>query len=370
MLGPSSEKQIGADPSPRVDVIVPTYNYAQYLDACLASVQNQSFLDYSVLIMDNASEDATEAIARRWEERDSRFHYERNESNLGLKGSLLKAYAMTRGELICILSADDLLEPHFLEKTVTALHARPECSFAYSAWKMFADTRDSRIPAQDAPSYCPHPQSGPYNDAALLLAHNWITNSFTLFRRSVCDSVGGINPDGLQHVGDWYMWMRFLARGPAYYVDETLGRYRLHAHSETNRLVTSYQSGFDHLRFYDLILANELFPMAIRLAAKVHQIRWLTGEPLTVIARKMGGEASEPLMKHYWAEYREAVYVAIAQSVLQYAPSRNFLDTPENAIQLLLDAVTANPNNAQAVDLLRSYRSYRRESRPRGLRIS
>ena len=127
------------DSSPRVDVIIPTYNYGCYLEECLTSVLNQTFNDYAVLIIDNASEDNTQQIANRWIKKDPRFTYVRNETNIGLIGSSRKSYALTRAELILLLSADDLLEPLFLEKTVAALDQHPECSFAYSGWRLFID---------------------------------------------------------------------------------------------------------------------------------------------------------------------------------------------------------------------------------------
>jgi len=364
-LGMSEEQQPHI--FPKVDVIVPTYDYGHYLNACLASIRAQTYADYSVLIIDNASEDDTEKIARHWQNRDSRFRYVRNDTNLGLMASVLKAYALTRAELVLFLSADDLLEPRFLALAVGALDQHPECTFAYSAWKMFVDDPGSQNHGAEYRYFSPHDCSGCYDEAALLLAHNWITNSFTLFRREVCDAVGGVNPTDLQHVGDWYTWMLFSAKGPACYIHERLGRYRIHANTETNRLVANYRSGYDHIRFYDLIFESELWPMPIRLAAKAHQSRWLTGEPLTLIARKMGGERAEPLMRHFVSRYRDAFYVAIAQSVLQYTPSKNFLDTPENALALLREVLLHDSSNAQAAML---YQSYRGQGRSKGLLIT
>ncbi|PIU30837.1 MAG: hypothetical protein COT06_11375, partial [Syntrophobacteraceae bacterium CG07_land_8_20_14_0_80_61_8] len=65
--------------------------------------------------------------------------------------------------------------------------------------------------------------------------------------------------------------------------------------------------------------------------------------------------------------YRDAFYVAIAQSVLQYTPSKNFLDTPENALALLREVLLHDSSNAQAAML---YQSYRGQGRSKGLLIT
>ncbi|HEX9853664.1 MAG TPA: glycosyltransferase family A protein, partial [Woeseiaceae bacterium] len=129
----------GAKARARVGIIVPTYNYGRFLDDCLSSVHQQGYSDYEVLIIDNASEDDTETIARRWTALDARFRYVRNETNLGPRESVLKAYELIESEFALILCADDCLAPAFLEQTVEALDRHPECTFAYTGWQLFVD---------------------------------------------------------------------------------------------------------------------------------------------------------------------------------------------------------------------------------------
>ena len=342
------------DASPRVDVIIHTYNYGCYLEECLTSVMNQTFNDYAVLIIDNASEDNTQQIAENWVKKDHRFTYVRNETNIGLLGSSRKSYALTRAELVLLLSADDLIEPQFLEKTVAALDRYPECSFAYSGWRFFVDNPAQKNHGSEVDCFVPHDRSGCYDESKLLLSYNWITNSCCLFRRQVCDSVGGQNPTDIQHVGDWYIWIRLSAKGPAYYVHESLARYRLHEVCETSRLNDVGLSGFGHLCFHDKIFESDLWSWPVRLMAKANQIRWLTGEPLVDVARKMG--RGNPNIAQFVDRFRNEFLVEIAQCVLYYdALNPNFLDTSENALALLQEIVDEDPDNNEAKNLIQRF---------------
>ncbi len=340
----------------KVSIIIPTYNYGRFLDECLAAVHAQTYGDFDALIIDNASEDNTQEVVKPWLERDKRFRYVRNESNIGLRASLAKAYAMGGGEYVVILSSDDYWSPAFLEKTVSALEAHPECSFAYVVWRIFVDIPGHPAHGNEMPIFVPHDASGVYDDSAVLLAHNWITNSACLFRREVCDAIGGITPAYLYHVGDWYLWMCFLSQGQAYYIHEQLAHYRKHGRAETERLIADDLSAYDHLHFYDLIFQSDAWSMPIRWLAKAHQFRWLMGEPLITVARKLGGDSAMPLMRQAIAPHRENVLVGAAKAALEYVPEPNYLDHPGNAIALLYEVLAANPGNAEARDLLSKHR--------------
>lgn len=355
----------GSNDQCEVDVIIPAYNYGRYLDGCLTSVLEQTFGGYSVLVIDNASEDDTEEVARRWVRSDSRFSYIRNETNIGLRDSSLKAYAHTRAKWVLFLSADDLLKPRFLEMAVSALRRHPECTFAYSAWRMLVDNPGGLRHGEEIDVQIPHDRSGCYDESGLLLSHNWITNSFTLFRREACESAGGFMPAGFSHFGDWYLWMRLSAKGPAFYINEHLGLYRSHGRSESDRLIANHQSGFDHIYFHDKIFESDLWPWPVRLLAKANQIRWLTGEPLTQIARKMGGAAAEPRVRGFVDRHRSRFWTEVARSVLHYKNSiiPNFLDTPENGLALLREALQHDPHNAEAAALLEHHREGRGDYR-------
>src|SRR5688500_7627492 len=88
--------QSRTDP-PLLSIALPVYNGERYLRETLDSLLNQSFADYELVIVDNASTDATEAIAREYADGDGRITYHRNPENVGAARNFNAAFEMTSG---------------------------------------------------------------------------------------------------------------------------------------------------------------------------------------------------------------------------------------------------------------------------------
>ena len=98
-----------------VSVIVPAYNAAEFLGECLASVEAQTFRDFEVVVVDDASSDATASIAGEWRRKDVRFRLVSLPENRGLSGARNAGIAAAEGEWLYFLDADDCLYPDTLE---------------------------------------------------------------------------------------------------------------------------------------------------------------------------------------------------------------------------------------------------------------
>lgn len=130
---PGRTSTVGQAVTPaRVTLGLPVFNGGAYLEACLQSIAAQTFTDFDLIICDNASTDATEAIARAWCKRDSRFSHHRAPENRGAARNFNWAFELATSELFKWCAADDLLEPTFLERCVQALDAEPGAVLAYS----------------------------------------------------------------------------------------------------------------------------------------------------------------------------------------------------------------------------------------------
>ena len=103
---------------PRVSVLVPAYNAERYVEAALDSVRMQSFRDWEVVAVDDASTDGTAALLRTTN--DPRIRIEQNARNLGMTANWNRCLALARGEIVMKLDADDALKPRALEMIVGA----------------------------------------------------------------------------------------------------------------------------------------------------------------------------------------------------------------------------------------------------------
>src|SRR3954470_23138397 len=107
--------------TPRVTIGLPVYNGARYLAEAIESVLAQTFTDFELVISDNASTDATAAIALQYAARDPRVRYSRNRENIGSARNFGRAFELATGEFFKWMASDDLISPEFLENCVAAL---------------------------------------------------------------------------------------------------------------------------------------------------------------------------------------------------------------------------------------------------------
>lgn len=121
------------DTSPKISILIPTYNRSGYLAEAVESVLAQSYPRIEVIVSDNASTDDTETVAGKYS-RDPRFKYYKNTANLGMVGNWRKAVRdYCSGDWFLILSDDDYLtDPDYLTKAAGLIAQHPDVSLVYA----------------------------------------------------------------------------------------------------------------------------------------------------------------------------------------------------------------------------------------------
>jgi glycosyltransferase involved in cell wall biosynthesis len=120
--------------APLVSVIINAYNVEPYLRECLDSVLAQTLRDFEAIVVNDGSTDATGKIAEAYARRDARIRVFHNERNLGIPATINRALALSRGELIAKLDADDVSMPARFEKQVAYLRAYPQVVMVGCGW--------------------------------------------------------------------------------------------------------------------------------------------------------------------------------------------------------------------------------------------
>jgi len=111
-------------PEPLVTVVMPVYNAGRYLRQAVLSIVGQTFGDWDLLVIDDASTDgAVESIA---DIADARIRVVRNPKNLGLAATLNVGIDLARGEFIARMDQDDVAYPERLERQLALLRADPQ----------------------------------------------------------------------------------------------------------------------------------------------------------------------------------------------------------------------------------------------------
>ena len=117
---------------PRVSIIIPSYNSAEYLPQALDSLFNQTYTAYEVILIDDGSTDNTHEVIKPYE-RQIRYVYQENQ---GVAAARNRGIDLARGELIAFLDADDLFLPHKLEQQVAVFDAKPYLGMVISGWRV------------------------------------------------------------------------------------------------------------------------------------------------------------------------------------------------------------------------------------------
>ena len=98
-----------------ISVIVPVYNAERYLEECLNSIQQQSYTDIEVILVNDGSTDHSKTICERYCEEDSRFYF-MNQTNQGQSVARNVGVAASKGEFIAFVDSDDIIQKNYLEK--------------------------------------------------------------------------------------------------------------------------------------------------------------------------------------------------------------------------------------------------------------
>ena len=211
-----------------IDVVVPCYNYARFLDRCVDSILGQEGVQTRVLVIDDTSSDDTPEVGRRLSARDPRVTFRRHEKNLGHIRTYNEGLLdWATSEYSLLISADDVLAPGALKRATDLLDAHPDAGMTYGMAVVFQD---------DVPSAAS--ESGSEDHRVLsgeqFLAHCFhraycpVSTPTAVVRTAAQKEVGGYSTD-LPHSADLEMWMRFAARGSIGVLRSRQAYYRWHA---------------------------------------------------------------------------------------------------------------------------------------------
>jgi len=204
--------------TPRVTVIIPTYNRAAYLGEAIGSVLGQSLGDFELIVVDDGSTDDTPALLGAIS--DPRLRVLRREHG-GISASLNAGLRAARGRYVSRLDSDDVWRVELLQTLVAVLDARPEIGMAYGKGQaMDAGGRLLR-------HFQGMPPRFPDDGVRSLLYDDCICTIATVARRACFDRVGGYD-ESLPANEDWDMALRLAQQYRFAFVDRVLAQYRWH----------------------------------------------------------------------------------------------------------------------------------------------
>jgi len=227
---------------PLVSVIVPNYNYAQFLPARLDSILNQTYTNMEVILLDDCSTDDSVDILNRYAKLDKRIRVvEVNTSNSGSPfRQWEKGIRMAQGKYIWIAEADDCADLQLLEQAVEVLESNPEIVIAKTD-SYLVNTEDG-ILERDLDRWRKRRiQEGQIDiwDGTIFVRQEqyWVNRIYNasgvVFRADAIDAHTWTALD-IPNVADWLFWAEIALKGKVAEIHLRLNHFRQHDKSLTH----------------------------------------------------------------------------------------------------------------------------------------
>lgn len=212
-------------PWPRISVVTPSYNQADFLEETIRSVLLQGYPNLEYLVIDGGSTDHSIEIIRRYEKW---LTYWASEPDRGQCHAINKGWARATGDFVAYLNSDDVYFSNAFSRAVAALMAHPQSAMVYSDG-LWID--EANKPLWLLPSV-------PMDIRKLLIGTGFvIPQPTTLIRRSVIEELSGLD-ESLHMAMDLDLWLKIALHYPMTYLPgDPLAGLRWHASQKTQTRV-------------------------------------------------------------------------------------------------------------------------------------
>ncbi len=210
----SISKDLHSGNKPLISILTPILNGEKYMEQCIQSVLNQSYLNVEHVFSDGGSTDGTLEILTEYHAKyPDRIRFI-SEPDKGVGSALKKAYKISKGEIIGWIDTDDLYQLDAIETAVSFFNENPNAFFLYGGCNIINAKNEviGNFVIKD------------FNKDEWINIWHYIVFCATFFRREVIEKVGFVNNLG----NDVYFYMKVSKKFKMYRIEETLTNWRLH----------------------------------------------------------------------------------------------------------------------------------------------
>lgn len=198
-----------------VSIIMPAYNSAEYIYESIKSVQEQTYVNWELIVVDDCSTDGTDSVVRSFS--DDRIVYVKNEKNMGAAVSRNRALKLAKGKWVAFLDGDDVWLPEKLEKQIKFM-LENDYKFTYTdyriryncEWQPYIITGPEVVTKRKLYNYC------------------YFSTITVMYDR---EYVGLVQIADLKKNNDYAMWFKIIEKTPCYRLPECLSFYYKHDNS-------------------------------------------------------------------------------------------------------------------------------------------
>lgn len=206
-----------------VSIITPSYNSSLFIEDCIASVQKQTYSNWEMLIVDDASQDNSVEVIESISNKDSRVKLVVLNNNNGAANARNIALEKAKGKYIAFLDSDDLWKVNKLERQISFMKSN-KLSFTFTSYQPISEDGEKQFSVIKAPRKMSY--------------HSYLKNTIIGCLTVVIDreKTGDFRMPNIRSSHDMALWLDIMKRGfNAYGLNENLAFYRLVSNSNTSK---------------------------------------------------------------------------------------------------------------------------------------
>ncbi|PZX57056.1 glycosyltransferase involved in cell wall biosynthesis [Algoriphagus ratkowskyi] len=192
----------------KVSIIIPSYNYGEFLAETLDNLLDQKYFNWEALIIDDGSTDNTKELVEKYLKKDSRFRYF-FQPNAGLSNARNTGLLHARGEFLQFLDADDLLSKDKIDLQVKYMEDNPTVDLVYSdCWYFQSENPSILFPdlEMQGVEWMPKVDGKGFTILNNLIKRNFTVVSSPLLRRTSSNQHIKFS-ENVSNSEDWYYWL-------------------------------------------------------------------------------------------------------------------------------------------------------------------
>lgn len=227
-----------------VSILTPTYNHARYIRRCLESAIAQTDPRWEQIVVDDGSDDGTEAIIRSIQDPRIRYVRRTHRGIMHLAESYNLALEMSRGAFVAVLEGDDFWPADKIERQLP-LFDRPEVVLSWGLASVTDEAGELLRTSPRAEIVARVQGRRPGKTIDALLERNFIPACTVMCRRDALIRIGGFQQPGGMPTTDYPTWLEMCRVGWFAFGNEVLGSHRRHPGQVTDRMKTEIDLALD-----------------------------------------------------------------------------------------------------------------------------
>ncbi len=302
---------MNSEAKPLVSIVTASYNSGRYIEKCIKSILAQDYSNIEHIIQDGGSTDQTKRILKKYQ--NPRYTKRIKifiEPDKGPAYAANKAFLKSKGDIILVLGADDLLETNACSWAVENLAKYPDVAAIYGDVRII-DNNDRTIKVE---------YSKQFNLIKLICSEFVIPAQATFIRRTMFKKVGFYFDETIQNCGDYDLWLRIGLKYPIKYISGITTNFRWHKESDTRSVNLIEDFITQKKLIMDLLFKNPKTPQYIRnlrkraytglyfWAASMQIDSGATFDAVKYLTKSLLVKPSEEKLDNYISYWKQAVH--------------------------------------------------------------